>query len=136
MAASTQTSPSVPGQETLERYADLIVGLGANVQTSQLVEVRAELDKAELVREVVASAYRRGARYVGVAWHDPLVRRARVEHSEHPLDFVAPWDEYRVRQLGEQRAARISISPLNPPELFADLDSAKVALEPYAYLPP
>ncbi|MBD0337693.1 MAG: aminopeptidase [Thermoleophilia bacterium] len=136
MDASTQTSPStVPDRETLERYADLIVGLGANVQPGQLVEIRAELDKAELVREVAASAYRRGARYVSVAWHDPYLRRARILHSEHPLDYVAPWDTFRVQQLGERRAARISISPMNPPELFADVEPAQVALEPYDYIP-
>ena len=136
MDASTQTSPStVADQETLERYAELIVGLGANVQPGQLVEIRAELDKAELVREVAASAYRRGARYVSVTWHDPYVRRARLLHSEHPLDYVAPWDAFRVQQLGEQRAARIAISPMNPPELFADVDPSQVALEPYDYIP-
>jgi aminopeptidase len=135
VAASTPMSASVPDQATLERYADLIVGLGANVQPGQLVEVRAELDKAGLVREVVASAYRRGARFVSVTYHDPLVRRARLLHSEQPLDFVAPWDTYRVRQLGENRAARISISPMNPPELFADIDPGQVAREPYDYIP-
>lgn len=137
MAASTQTSPStdVPDHATLERYAELIVKLGANVQPGQLVEVRAELDKAELVREVVASAYRHGARYVAVTYHDPHVRRARLLHSEHPLDFVAPWDTYRVRQLGELRCARIGIAPINPPELFADVDPSQLALEPYDYIP-
>ena len=135
MAASTQTSADLPGQQALERYAELIVGLGANVQPGQLVEVRAEPDKAELVHEVVAAAYRRGARYVGVTYHDPHVRRARLLHSEYPLDYVAPWDTDRVRQLGELRCARIGISPMNAPELFADIDPFQVALEPYDYIP-
>lgn len=132
MGASTRASPD---EATLARYADLIVGLGANVQPGQIVEIRAEPEQRELVRAIAASAYRRGARFVDVTWHDPHVRRARLLHSQHPVDFVPPWHGRRVLQLGELRAARIALSPFNPPELFGDLDPSRVALEPFDFLP-
>lgn len=135
MAESTRTSPSVPDEVTLGRYADLIVGLGANVQPGQVVEIRAEPDKRRLVRAIAGSAYRRGAKFVDVTWHEPHVRRLRLLHSQHPVDFVPPWHGRRILRLGELRAARISLSPFNPPELFDDLDPAKVALEPFDFLP-
>ena len=130
MAGSTPTPPSPIDPATLERYAELIVGLGANVQEGQVLEVKADLAKRDLVRAVAAAAYRRGARFVDVLWHDPLVRRARVEHSTQPLDFVPDHVRRRVRQLGEVRAARVGVTPINPPEVFDRLDPAALAQEP------
>ena len=76
----------------LERLADLVVGFGANVQHDQIVAVGCEPGKEELVRAIAASAYRRGARFVDVAWFDPWVKRARVEHArEETLEFVPDW---------------------------------------------
>jgi aminopeptidase len=58
---------------TLERLADLVVGFGANVQRDQIVSVSCEPGKEPLTRAIAASAYRRGARFVDVAWFDPWV---------------------------------------------------------------
>jgi hypothetical protein len=43
VAVSTQKSRSSIDEKTLERYAELVVGLGANVQEGQIVELRADL---------------------------------------------------------------------------------------------
>ena len=51
----------------LERFADLAVGFGANVQPDQIVAVECEPGKEYLVRAIAASAYRHGARFVDVA---------------------------------------------------------------------
>jgi leucyl aminopeptidase (aminopeptidase T) len=43
VAASTRTSPDTPvDPDLLRRYADLVVGFGANVQPGQIVEIRAD----------------------------------------------------------------------------------------------
>jgi aminopeptidase len=146
VAASTPTSrPAVEGHvlkpavdaQTLERYADLIVGLGANVQPGQIVELRCELAHRELTRAIATSAYRRGARFVDVWWFDSHVRRARLEHAdEETIGFVAPWHERRVLALGEQRCARIALSPISTPGLFDDLDPHRVGLDRYPLIPP
>jgi aminopeptidase len=135
--ASTQTSPEQPvDQATLERYAELIVGLGANVQPGQIAEVRAALEHRALVLPIAAAAYRRGARFVDVQYFDPHVRRSRIELAEAAtLDFVPSWHRERVRELGEQRCARISLSPGTPPGLYDDLDPVAVAREPFPFLP-
>jgi aminopeptidase len=122
--------------ETLRRYAKLIVGLGANVKEGQIVEIRAELAHAELARATAAAAYRRGARFVDVWYLDSLVRRARLELAgEDTIGFVPSWDRERVLQLGEQRCARIAISPLAAPGMFDDLDPHRVARDQYPLLP-
>ena len=92
---------------TLDRLADLVVGFGANVQHDQIVSVSCEPGKEPLVRAIAASAYRRGARFVDVAWFDPWVKRARIELArEETLEFVPDWYGSRVLALGDQRAAR------------------------------
>ena len=114
-------------EATLARFADLMVGFGANVQTDQIVSIGCEPGKEYLVRALAASAYRHGAKFVDVGWFDPHVKRARIEHARpDTLDFVPPWYGERVLALGEQRGASISLSGSSAPGLLADLDPALV----------
>jgi aminopeptidase len=140
MQRSTEASGGVDA-ETLDRYADLLVGFGANVQPGQIVELRAalagpDLDKRKLLRSIAASAYRRGARFVDPNLYDPWVRRARILHADPAtIDFVPSWHSRRVLQLGELRCARIAISPVNPRGVVDGLDPDLVAREPFPFLP-
>jgi aminopeptidase len=112
---------------TLERFADLAVGFGANVQPDQIVAIGCEPGKEYLVRAIAASAYRHGAKFVDVGWFDPHIKRARVEHAKpDTLDFVPPWYGERVLALGDQRAARVALSGPSAPGLLSDLDPALV----------
>src|SRR5262245_53711464 len=63
---------------TLSRYADLIVGFGANVQPGQTVYLGSEVGKEDLTRAVVEACYRREARFVDVDYFDPWAKRARL----------------------------------------------------------
>ena len=138
MGVSTQTSPSGTTLDpaVLARYAELIVGFGANVQPGQIVEVRADLEKRELVHAIAAAAYRRGAKFVDANWFDPWVRRARIEHGNpETIDFVPDWHRSRVLQLGELRCARIALSPTGPTGVVAGLDATLAAREPFPFIP-
>ncbi|MBD0330107.1 MAG: aminopeptidase [Thermoleophilia bacterium] len=138
MDASTQTSPSgAVRAETITRYADLLVRLGANVQPGQIVEVAGTPAHAPLVRAAADAAYRAGARYVDARYFDPQVRRARIVHAPaaEALEFVPAWERERVLALGEERCARVVLTPLLPPGLFDDLDAGLVAREPLPSLP-
>ena len=113
-------------EETLERYARLIVEVGANVQPGQTVWIVAEPRAAPLVRLVAAGAYARGARFVDAWYFDPFVKRIRLERAaEETLDFVPPWYGKRLRQLGEGHGVRISITPHVPPGLLDGIDPAR-----------
>jgi len=112
---------------TLARFADLAVGFGANVQPGQIVAVGCEPGKELLVRAIAASAYRHGAKFVDVAWFDPYVKRARVQHAQpETLEFVPSWYGERVLALGDQRAARVALSGPSAPGLLSDLDPVLV----------
>ena len=63
--------------EQLEKYAQLSVTTGVNVQTGQSLVIRATLDAAELVRLIVQKAYEAGAKHVYVDWSDDTVSRLK-----------------------------------------------------------
>jgi aminopeptidase len=113
-------------QGTITRLADLAIGFGANVQEGQIVAIGGEPGKEYLVRALAESAYRHGAKFVDLAWFDPWVKRARIEHApEDTLDFVPPWYGDRVLALGETRSARIALSGPSAPGLLEDLDPVR-----------
>ena len=111
----------------LERLADLIVNVGANVQPGQILDVGSGLGKEELTRAITASAYKRGAKFVDVYYWDPHLKRARVKYApEEVLDFVPSWYGERTLQLGEERASTIALSGPVEPHLFDDLDPERL----------
>jgi aminopeptidase len=110
----------------LPRLADLAVTLGANVQRDQIVTIGADHGQFELARAIADSAYRRGARFVDVQYFDPYVKRARIQYAEtDSLDFVPTWYSYRMRALGTERAARISLAGPTATGLLDDLDQTR-----------
>jgi aminopeptidase len=113
-------------EELLDRYAELIVAFGANVQPDQVVAVEGPLEAAPLARRIARRAYERGARYVDVVYFDPLVKRIRIEAAaEKSLAWIPPWLGRRMLDLGELDAARIVLTPLVPPGLLNGVDPAR-----------
>ena len=109
----------------LDRYADLVVDVGANVQPGQDVLLIAPPGAARLVRAIAAKAYARGARFVDPWYFDPYVKRARLEHAaEETLGIVPEWYGTRLTRLGAGHGCRISISPNTPPGLLSGIDPA------------
>jgi aminopeptidase len=113
--------------DRLERYADLIINFGANVQPGQILDLGSGLGKEELTRALTASAYRRGAKFVDVNYWDPHLKRVRVQYAaDDVLDFVPPWYGERTLQLGDERSATILLSGPIAPHLYDDLDPERL----------
>jgi aminopeptidase len=113
-----------------ERYAELVVRVGANVQPGQLVDVLAGLEHVAIVREVARAAYRAGARYVDVRYVDPHVRRALIESNagDDVLSWTPPWLLSRERAFGDEHAAVVALTGDAEPELLADLPGQRVGM--------
>ncbi len=110
----------------LERYADLIVSVGANVQPDQVLAVEALPDAQPLVAVIARRAYEKGARYVDVVYVDPAVKRIRAESApDDSLEWVPPWLGRRMLDLGDLDAARVVLVPLVPPGLLDGVDPAR-----------
>jgi aminopeptidase len=112
--------------QLLERYADLIVSVGANVQPDQVLAVEALPEAQPLVAAIARRAYEKGARYVDVQYFDGDVKRIRAEGArDGTLDWVPPWLGKRIVALGELDAARCVLVPMVPPGLLDGVDPAR-----------
>jgi aminopeptidase len=111
----------------VDRYAELAVRVGANVQPGQLVDVIARVEHAEVARAVARAAYRAGARYVDVLYGDQHVRRALIELApDDALSWTPPWRLARAKQIGDERAAVVALTGDAEPDLLADLPGERV----------
>ena len=120
----------------LARYAQLVVGVGANVQPSQQVLVIASPDAARLVRAIAAESYRRGALFVDPWYFDPHVKRIRAElAAEETLDQLPSWYPKRLLELSAAHGARISISPNTPPGLMSGVDPGRAGRDQLPSMP-
>ena len=109
----------------IDRYADLIIRVGANVQPGQTLFVNAMIEHTELARALTRAAYRAEARYVDVRYQDQHIRRAMIEFaSDEVLQHSPSWVLERMDNLPGNAIA--SIAGEAEPELFADLDQERV----------
>ncbi len=116
------------GDERLEAYARLAIEVGANVGAGQDVWIIAFPEHAPLARAMARAAYERGARFVEVDYRDQHVRRAQIELADDDmLDWTPPWALARAEYVIERRGVLVQITGDPEPELFADLDGARVA---------
>ncbi|MDX6453076.1 MAG: aminopeptidase [Gaiellaceae bacterium] len=110
-----------------DRYAELAVRVGANVQPGQLVDVLARVEHAPVARAVARAAYRAGAAYVDVYYTDQHVRRALIEGAaDELLSWTPPWLLKRAKQVGDERAAVVALTGDAEPNLLADLPGERV----------
>jgi aminopeptidase len=111
----------------LDRYAELAIRVGANVEEGQIVTIGALLEHAELARALARAAYQAGARYVEVSYGDQHVRRALIELGpDETLTWTPPYLLSRAEELGREHAARIAITGDPEPDLLSDLDPGRV----------
>jgi aminopeptidase len=112
--------------ERLERYAELTVRVGANVQPGQTLFVTAlHVDHAPLVRAVARAAYRAGARYVDALYIDDHIKHALVELGpDEALEYTPPWVVERFEAMAGN--ANVAITGDPEPDLLGDLDGARV----------
>ena len=111
--------------ERLERYAELAVRVGANVQPGQEVFLHGLVEHADLVRALTRQSYKAGAAYVNVQYSDQHVRRAMIELGpDEALTYSPEW----LKTLTEAHAghAMLGTSGNPEPELLADLDGERV----------
>ena len=76
----------------IERFADLVVRAGVNVQPGQGVVIDTDTAHLEIARAVVEAAYRAGAGSVETVWSDGPMQRSAVDHlSVEQLSRSRPW---------------------------------------------
>ncbi len=115
-------------QEQLHKYAELAVRVGLNLRSGQTLIIHnpstrgVPLHVAPLIREIVRTAYKAGARFVDVIWNDEELLRVRAQLA--PRDSVKEYPGWQVRgimDVVEQGGALLTIRSNNP-NLLSDLD--------------
>jgi aminopeptidase len=112
----------------IERFADLVVRAGVNVQPGQGVVLDTDTAHLEIARAVVDAAYRAGAAWVETYWTDGPMQRSAVDHaSVEDLSRTRPWALTRIEEWAEAGVASIALVGEADPHLFDGADPAKVA---------
>lgn len=114
-------------QHTLEKYAELILKKGVNVQKGQPVFITAPIEGVEFARLVVKKAYELGAKNVHVHWDDDELTLLKYTYAPDEVLFDFPeWAVELRESFMEDGAAFISIYASNP-DLLKDIDPTRVA---------
>jgi aminopeptidase len=117
----------VTSDERLERYADLVVRVGANVQEGQEVVLFHQVEHVPIARAVARAAFRAGARRVHAQAVDLHIRKAAIELGpEEELGVTPSYLLDWARTWRESRPAIIQLAGNPDPDLFAGLDPALV----------
>ncbi len=111
--------------ERLERYAELAIRVGANLEAGQSLFIGASIEHAPLARALTRAAYGAGARYVDVRYVDQHVRRAMIEFGpDEALEHTPEW--LKTRFAASAGNALIGTTGDPEPDLLADLPGERV----------
>ena len=112
-------------QTEQERYADLLIKIGVNLQPGQGFVITADLAHAPFVRLLAASAYNAGAKIVRHVWSDDPSTCVRLKHSQPEyLDYLPEFEVITQREILDEGWARIRITGSEFPDAFSEADPA------------
>ena len=124
----------------LQKYAELIVRTGANVQKGQIVQLTIAVEQHEFAARIIEECYKAGARKVNVDWtSDSHSRLNYLYADQETLASVLPWEEAKMKQMAEDLPCRIYIASedpdamngVDPRKLSAVVQSRTKVIKPY-----
>ncbi len=105
-------------RELLQKYAQLIVRTGANVQPGQVVQLTISVEQHDFAAMVMEECYRAGAKKVNVDWtFDGQNRLNYLYAEEKTLARVLPWEEEKLKQMVADLPVRIFVVSEDPDAL-------------------
>jgi aminopeptidase len=127
-------------EKNLEKYAEVIIKIGINVQPGQRVLIMPWTENADFVEVLAEQAYRAGASFVDVLWDNEPLRLTRFEHAPHDsFGMVSDWRANAIIEAGKRGDAIIRMASPDPtllieqdPALVQDFQKAEYQqLQPY-----
>lgn len=105
----------------LEKYSQLIVKIGINIQKDQILVINSPIECSEFVRIISEIAYKEGAREVVINWNDELSNKIRyIQANDEIFDEFPQWRKEMFVSYAKKGAAFLSISASDP-ELMKDV---------------
>ena len=114
-------------EQNLEKYAELAVKVGINIQKNQTLVINAPTNNIEFVRLVAKKAYEAGAKDVLIEWNDEQLTLLRysLAPDEAFLEFPM-WKARGFEEMAENGAAFMSIVASNP-DLLKDVNPERIS---------
>lgn len=113
-------------EQLLQKYAELMVRTGANVQPGQIVQLAVSVEQHEFAAMVIEACYKAGAKKVNVDWLSDVQSRLNFQYAEQEvLARVLPWEEEKMKQMVEDLPVRIYIES-DDPDAMNGIDPGKI----------
>jgi aminopeptidase len=114
--------------EALAKYAEVIVKVGLNLQPGQCLNLRADVEVAPLVRQIVKAAYQAGAYYVDVMWDDELTTHIRLQNaSKESISLFPNWRRDGILEFMQENDATLLVRA-EYPDLLDDIEPEIVSI--------
>lgn len=111
----------------LQKYANLIVQTGANVQPGQVVELTIAVEQHAFAALIIEECYKAGASKVNVNWtSDSQNRLDMIYAREEILSTLLPWEEAKLKQMVDDCPCRIFIESEDP-DAMEGMDPQKLS---------
>ena len=127
-------------ENLLQKYAELIVRTGANVQRGQVVQLTVSVEQHRFAALIMEECYKAGAKKVNVEWTYDLQSRLNFLYAqEDTLAAVLPWEEEKLKQMVADLPVRIYIvsedpdamNGVDPQKLSAVMQRRSAVIKPY-----
>ena len=113
--------------KNLEKYAELAIRVGVNIQPNQTLLIRTPIECADFVRLAVKSAYKNGAKNVFVEWSDEQCSLSRYLYApDEVFDEFPRWVSDQYVDIAKEGGAFLTIHAANP-DLLKDVDPKRIA---------
>lgn len=110
----------------LEKYAELVIKTGINIQQKQTLVISSPLECAPFARLLAENAYKAGAREVVMNWKDELSSKIRfLQAPDEIFDEFPDWQKEFYLSYARQGAGFISIAASDP-ELLKEVNPERV----------
>lgn len=113
----------------IEKYAQLIVKTGINIQKDQTLVIASPIECASFTRSIARIAYEEGARDVIINWKDELFSKIRYLNApEVVFEEFPEWQKEFYLSYVRKGAAFLRIAASDP-ELMKDINPERMAKE-------
>ncbi len=114
-------------REKLEKFAELAVRVGANLQKGQEAVIRCDVNCADFAHLIAKKAYEAGAKLVSMQWRDEILSRINMDNAS--TETLCDVPEYTVKQMQyfiDNKCCLISVSA-GDPNIYKGCDPDKLA---------
>ncbi len=109
-------------ETNLQKYAELVVKVGVNIQPGQELVLRVPIEAAPLARKLAIEAYKAGAKYVNVFYGDDEQTLIRFQYAPRDsFEYFPDWYANALIGFAENGDAILSVYASDP-DLLKDQD--------------